>query len=268
MSSEIYVVPEANQSTSFINRVRSITRKCSFCNCEGHIITSCNNEGLIMFMEYLTHLKNETLAMNNGNRILSIQTVERYLYNFCSQHDSNTKLIKSLACRFCHARLRSSLQVTINKIIMYLFDIDYMTLCLHEYNYIPFNEETPIRVSSIIDGILLNYMANNENNRNNDIDLDDLNKNMVVYNIVLDVLYDTSNTDNTLEPEMECAICYNSTKKNLFAKLECHHEFCIECTEKLIKKTHEDCPYCRSKINKIICYDKECFNKLKNCTET
>jgi hypothetical protein len=147
---------------------------------------------------------------------------------------------------------------------MHLFEIDYMTLCLHEYNYIPFNEETPIRVSSIIDGILLNYMANNENNRNNEIDLDDLNKNTVVYN----VLYDTSNIDKPLEHEMECAICYNSTRKNLFAKLECQHEFCIECTENLIKKTYEDCPYCRSKINKIVCYDKECFNKLKNCTET
>lgn len=270
-NNELYIIPTTNinqNNNSFINRVRAITRKCSFCNCQGHNITQCNNEGLIMFMEFLTHLKNETLAMNNGNRILSIQTVENYLYNFCSQHDSNSKLIKSLACRFCHARLRSSLQVTINKIIMYLFDLDYMTLCLHEYNYIPFNEETPIRVSNIIDGILLNYMANNENNNVSDIDLDDLNKNVVVYNICLGVPYDTSNTDNTLEPEMECAICYNSTKKNLFAKLECQHEFCIECTENLIKKTHEDCPYCRSKINKIICYDKECFNKLKKCTET
>lgn len=270
MSSEIYVVPEVNQSTSFINRVRSITRKCSFCNCEGHNITSCNDQHLLYVYDYLNDIKNETLIRTNNNRLMAIPHMEQFIYEFCSQFGNNchTKLIKSVACRFCYSRINSPLQVSINKIIMHLFDIDYMTLCLHEYNYIPFNEETPVRVTSIIDGILLNYMANNENNSVSDIDLDDLNKNVVVYNISLEVPYDTRNTDNTLETEMECVICYNSTKKNLFAKLECHHEFCIECTEKLIKKTHEDCPYCRSKINKIICYDKECFNKLKNCTET
>ena len=266
MSSELYVTPQETQNTSFMSRVRAVTRKCSFCNCEGHNITSCNNESLRMFLEYLVHLKNETLSINDENRILAIPHIEQYIYNFCSQSESNTKLIKSLACRFCGARLRSTLQVSINKIIMYLFAIDYMTLSLNEYNYIPFGEETPVRVSNIIDGILLNYMANNATSRSN-IDLDDL-KNKVIYNLELCILCDNGDAQTAcLETDLECAICYNSMKKNLVAKLECQHEFCVNCTKNLIQKKYTNCPYCRSEIEKITCYDKKWYDKLKKCSE-
>lgn len=261
INDNVYIIPESNQNASFANRIRTITRKCSFCNCQGHNITSCNNEGLTMFFQYLIHLKNETLSINNENSILSIQSVERYLYNFCSQHNSNTKLIKAVSCRFCNARLRSTLQVSINKIIMHLFDIDCMTLSLHEYNFIPFNEHTPVRISSIIDGILLNYMANNQINNS----LDDFKNGISInYNIILCDIADSSNSySSDMKTEMECSICYNSTKKIESAKLECQHEFCVVCTEQLLQKKHSDCPYCRNKIDKITCYNEESYNKLK-----
>ena len=265
MDDNVYIIPQASQNASFANRIRAITRKCSFCNCQGHNIKSCNNVGLTMFFQYLVHLKDETMSINNENRILSIQSVERYLYNFCSQHDSNTKLIKSLSCRFCGTRLRSTLQVSINKIIMHLFDIDCMTLSLHEYNFIPFNEYTPVRISSIIDGILLNYMANNQINTSTN---DYKNGISINYNIVMCEMSDSSNIHTIdLETEMECSICYNSTKKIDSATFECQHDFCIECTETLLQKKHSDCPYCRNKIDKITCYNEESYNKLQKTTK-
>jgi hypothetical protein len=107
-------------------------------------------------------------------------------------------------------------------------------------------------------------LANNETTESDENfnNLDEF-KNTAVYNVVLDegVLGDTSNT------EMECAICYNSTKKNLVAKLECQHEFCVDCTENLIQKKYTNCPYCRSEIDKIICYNEESYKKLHKCSE-
>jgi len=254
MSSEIYVVPEVNQSTSFINRIRRVTRKCSFCNCSGHNITTCDDTRLQIYYDYLVHLKNETLSMNNYNRVLSIQCVEQYIYNFCGGDEENTKLIKSVACRFCYSRVNSLLQVSVNKIIQVLYQLDFSVISLHEYNFIPFRDDTPVRIGSIIDGILINYMANNENFNN----LDEF-KSTAVYNVVFDdrVLCDTSNTD------FECSICYNSFSKMSTVKLECNHEFCVDCTNELMERKNTSCPYCRNKIEKIICYNEESYKKLQ-----
>lgn len=265
-NNELYIIPSTkiNQNNSFINRVRTITRKCSFCNCQGHNITQCNNEGLTMFINYLSHLKDSLLTIHNNNHILSIQELERYLYNFCSEHDSNTKLIKAISCRFCNTRLRSTLQVAINKIIMYLFNIDCLALTMHEHNHIPFNEYTPVRITSIIDGILLNYMANNQINNS----LDNFKNDCSLLKYV-DIVFDATNIPSNLEleTELECSICYNSAQKKTAAKLQCHHEFCIDCIEKIIQKKIMNCPYCRNKIEKIFCYNEECFKNLKIYTE-
>jgi hypothetical protein len=217
-----------------------------------------------MFYDYLIHLKNETLSMNNNNRILSIQYVERYIYNFCGQDEENTKLIKSIACRFCYSRINSILQVSVNKIIQVLYRLDFSLFSLHEYNFIPFSEDTPVRISSIIDGILLNYMANNETTETDETfnNLDQF-QSSVVYDIVLDedALCDTSNT------EIECSICYNSCSKINKAKLVCNHEFCVDCTHELMERRNTNCPYCRNKIDKIICYNEESYKKLRKCIE-
>jgi hypothetical protein len=259
-------IPEGRLNNSFINRVRRYTRKCSFCNNGGHNVTTCDDTGLQMFYDYLIHLKDETLSMNNYNRILSIQCVEQYIYNFCGQNEENIKIVKSVACRFCYSRINSLLQVSVNKIIRVLYQLDFSLFSLHEYNFIPFGEDTPVRISSIIDGILLNYLANNETTETDENfnfnNLDEF-KNTAVYNVVLDeeVLGDTSNT------EMECSICYNSCSKINTAKLECNHEFCIDCTNELMERKNTNCPYCRNKIDKIICYNEESYKKLHKCSE-
>jgi len=117
MQSVVYDIPQGNLNNSFINRVRRYTRKCSFCNNGGHNVARCDDATLQMFYDYLIHLKNETLSMNNYNRILSIQLVEQYIYNFCGQNEENIKIVKSVACRFCYSRINSLLQVSVNKII-------------------------------------------------------------------------------------------------------------------------------------------------------
>jgi hypothetical protein len=107
-------------------------------------------------------------------------------------------------------------------------------------------------------------MANNQMNNS----IDNLGNVLYVhYNIVLFEMDDSSKIHNlNLETEMECSICYNSTKKINSAKFECNHEFCIECTEQLIQKKHADCPYCRNKMDKITCYNEDNYNRLRQST--
>lgn len=270
MSSEIYVAPEVNQNTSFINRVRSITRKCSFCNCQGHNISSCNDQHLLYVYEYLNDVKNETLIRTNNNRLMAIPHMEKFIYDFCSQFDNNchTKLIKAVACRFCYSRINSPLQVSINKIIQKLFQLDLSLIETSQYNFIPFTTESPVRISVLIDRMIFNFIENNPIISGNEIKPITPN---VEYSVILDTGLCVTSNDETVneekyvsepEPEMECSICYNSTPKKMTAKLECAHEFCIDCTENLMKKKYDNCPYCRNKIDKIICYNKESFNKL------
>lgn len=262
METTLYTIPSNN--ASFNQRIRTITRKCSFCNCQGHNITACNDQSLISFRDYLINFKTEFLLVNDNNEIVVIRELENYLYNFSSQSNINIKLIKAFACRFCDTRLRSILQVCINKIIMYLFNIDCISITLHEYNFIPFNHETPVRISNIIEGILLNYYANNQIEQNGQTigNLNQLNFD-TLYEINLENC-DNSNNDVPLDVEIECSICYNATKKYNTAKLDCHHEYCIDCTHQLLLKDHTNCPFCRKKIDKLTCYNEEAYKKLNS----
>lgn len=253
----------------FLNPTRfAYNRKCSFCSCKGHNITVCNNNIIVAANNYLIYLKNHFISQHNTNRILAIRDFENYLYNYCSQTYNNAKLIKAIACRFYNTRLRSLLIVTINKIILNLFEIDINWITFHEHNYVPFNEHTPVRISYILDGIVINYMAefqrnvNNVNDNNNNSDANNIITN---YEIKLETFDHEKQCDNNISDksrEIECSICYNSVKKTDCATFECKHEYCIDCTKQLVIKKHTSCPYCRHEIKNIICYTEECYNKL------
>ena len=258
-TNNIYTIPRNNIT---LNNAR---RKCSFCFCEGHNITRCNNNVLISVKDYLIYLKEQFMILHNGNRILSIQEFENYLYDYCSQSESNIKLLKYVSCRFYNTRLSSMLQITINQIILHLYDIDIAWITFHEYNFVPFNRNTPVRISDVLNGILLNYMSNeilggnlNINNNNNNFDTNIIFTN---YEIKLEK---SDNNNNENIPHIECSICYNSTEKNKCAYFECKHEYCTDCVEQLINKKHSNCPYCRAKIKNITCYTEEMYNKLNN----
>ena len=250
-TNNVYVIPNNN-----INLINTNRHKCSFCHCEGHNITTCNSTVLSSINNYLIYSKSEYLILHNDNRLLSIQAFENYLYDFCSQSENNLKLIKFVACRFYNVRLRSMIQIAINQILLRLYDIDIAWLTFHEYNFVPFNENTPVRISNILNGILLNYAANEYMNNTN------FNTNIIFtdYQIKLKKIHD--NNDN-----IECSICYNTVNKKNCASLDCNHEYCIDCVKQLINKKHKNCPYCRENIKNITCCNEENYNKLSELSE-
>ena len=261
-NTNIYVIPN---NGLILNKYK---RKCSFCNCEGHNVSSCNDELLVNNNSYLIYLKSNLLTLYNENRVLAINDFEKHIYDYYTRIDEKKKLLRAIGCRFYNIRLRSSLITTINKIILRLFAINIEWIISHNYNFIPFNENTPIRISAIFQGILLNmtnafYNFMNNNNNNNDND----NDNIIKYEIILEPNKDTSIIETTSNNnEMECGICYNSFEKSNSALLECRHEYCVDCVFQLISKKHTTCPHCRNNINVISCFSQENYDKLFTIT--
>jgi hypothetical protein len=70
-----YIIPNSSLVLNKYNR------KCSFCNCEGHTVTSCNDELLVNSNNYLIYLKNTLLTLHN-NKILAIQEFENHIYDY------------------------------------------------------------------------------------------------------------------------------------------------------------------------------------------
>jgi hypothetical protein len=206
------------------------------------------------------------MTLHAGIRILAVQDFENYLYSYCGQSNDNTKLLKHVGCRFYSSRLRSMIQIVINKILLSLFDIDIAWLTFHEYNFIPFNENTPVRLSCILTGILLNYESNvflNNTDNANTTNAANFDTNIIFTNTKIKIEHSELNNEDT-STSIECSICYNNVEKLNCATLECKHEYCVVCVEQMLDKQHTSCPYCREQIKTINCYTEEGYNRLAN----
>ena len=256
-------------------------RKCSFCKNTGHTVSNCDDLRLSGFKTYLFYMKNilslnnEYVLLNNNtpihntfyNYIIEIEKMETFLYDYSSESVDNFKLIRTFACRFCSCRLRSRLQVSINKIIVYLFELNFNIIINHTFNNTHFSEELPVRISFTLTGILNNYLLMNDlsNNSSNNYEIEleysnILSKIQIIFN-----KYDDSDTtiEEREKENNECSICYNDYKMINCLTFNCKHNFCGECTNKLINTKHTKCPNCRTEIDKIICYNEEEYEKIK-----
>ena len=261
-------------------------RKCSFCKNTGHTLKNCNNNSLIAFNEYLFYIKDLIILDNTGelniylpednsvyNSIVKIEKMEKFIYDFCLESGENKKKIKQFASRFCRCKLRSRLQVSVNKIIVYLFQLNFGLIINHAFNNTPFSEETPIRISCILNGILINYLWNNNQTSNDNYERD-LEYSNTVSKIRISLVHlfhyknnDEVNIEKNQDIDIECSICYNNYKLEDCVKFNCKHEFCVECTNQLIKSKHSNCPNCRSEINEITCYKEEPHISLQQLQE-
>jgi len=250
--SSLYVIPTSDQ---LINRFE---RKCSFCGCKNHNVTRCNNEVISSFNNYLIFLKNYYMSFYSNVMLLAIQNFENYLYDFCNESEDNKKILKTVACRFYKIRLRSLLQISINNIIMQLFDINLSWFSNNSYNFISFTQYTPMRISVVLNQITLNYITSNNNNINNEI----VTNECIHYEIKLEELINSNdNTNNDISIIIECPICYNNFNKTNIVTLNCKHDYCLDCTQKMLNTKHKKCPYCRNVIETITCYSKDVYDK-------
>lgn len=80
-------------------------------------------------------------------------------------------------------------------------------------------------------------------------------------------LLELKNKDIPLQEDevVDCSICFECKKRENMVVFECNHEFCKDCTIKIIR-TYPFCPCCRAKINKVTTFSidtkKEMTEKL------
>ncbi len=253
----------SNGSLYTINGNRLIrTRKCSFCKNPGHTISHCNDPRFECFKNYLLDIKNTNLYLfneinentpentlenefNDLNIIDQVKRMEDFLYYFCVNNEENIHMIKSFSCRYCRCRLRSRLEVCINKIIIYLFNLNYSVILNSPYNHIISSQESSIRISIVINSILLNYLISN------DIKED--------YKLNIKLNYQETFENETIE----CSICYNDYETNDCSTFNCNHKFCLDCTQQLFQNKHTNCPNCRTNIKEINCYNENAYSILQ-----
>ena len=248
------------------NQNRLVGRKCSFCNNIGHNVTKCDDNKLCTFKRYLFYVKNqilseETIEIHSNdsinyvyNSIRKIEKMEEFLYNYCSQSEENTKIIKTFACRFGKCRLRTRMQVSINKIIVFLFDLNYSLLLNHSLNNTPFSEENPISISCLLNDIITNYQLYNDltHDISNDNDIESTIKFVV-----------SDCTNDKKKEIIDCSICFNEYDLDSCITFNCDHNFCSECAIQLFKNKHVNCPNCRTKIIQLNCYNNEILQKFE-----
>lgn len=233
-------------------------KKCSFCRCETHNVSFCNHESLFVFYNYLQFLKPHFMTINNNIMVFAIQNVENTLYDFYNESESNKKILRSVGCRFYRIRMRERIEIIINNIILLLFDINISYFSSSNYNTIVFNRNTPIRISYVLNNMVINYV-----DINNSVNTEEKNK-INIYKDCEIKLQECCDIDikNNNNVYIECSICYEPSQKTNFVSLDCNHEYCINCTEQFMNQNIASCPFCRNKIEKLICYTEELYNKL------
>lgn len=247
---------QINNQNNFIARTRQLTRRCSYCRNQGHIITTCNDERLINFQTTLINRRDELRevpSIDLNNKISYFQTW------LCSQ-DNN--LIKSFAMRFCGAYTRNNLELCIQKIINYIWDTEQTPFGflapLHEY--IPLPAISIMDIPDQFDYINLTEFLADMINVNNMNEEPIQNRKYKINPILcLDA--------EGLDIEEDCNICFEKTKFRNMITLNCNHKFCGDCVSQTFKKCNKfklpNCAMCRTKTDWLLVNDQKILDKLK-----
>jgi hypothetical protein len=158
-------------------------------------------------------------------------------------------MIKYYAVRKCGAVMRNNIFTCIEKVSIYIFNLN------DEANYL-LNDPT--------------FQSNTWYTMIRDAGLLDLTgtlPSMVTAKFKIESILDL--TDENIDAnagDSECAICYESKIETEFVKLNCSHSFCGKCIENTLKtctvKSTPCCALCRSPIKRILSTDVNITNGL------
>jgi DNA-directed RNA polymerase subunit RPC12/RpoP len=135
-----------------------------------------------------------------------------------------------------------------------------LTHVLNNYYY---SEESPSRISNVLNGIVVNYYLYNDlsNNYNS-------NSEQKYSEVISEIEFELCKFTDKNDRNIDCPICYNKFEIKDCLSFNCNHNFCSDCSVQLFKNKHINCPICRSKIIKIYCYNDEIIKKFEKNNNT
>ena len=263
--------------TPIVTNLRRIIRKCSYCKSTNHIINSCDAYSLTIFEQLCTSKKNIFISMDSPSYLfaswLSFYVIEYSCYS----------MVRAFAVSRCGVRLRTHMNICIEKVTNYIFGIlddveNANYIQLPRSDHVPRHLNDSITTEWIMNlGFSLSVIAE----INTHIGIGYQNQNQTYnesfhdkYNVYVRETERTETTENTNAVEVEdncCRICYESTEPTHFVKLNCGHEFCEKCTKKLCtqdKYSYARCAYCRTTITDIECVNENIKLFISEVDET
>lgn len=203
------------ENSNIINNKNGV-RCCSFCRRAGHSITTCNSMPIILFERNCSNF----IQFNIYDGVAEFRN---YILEETIQ---NSSVVRAFAIRRCGATVISNIDICIEFIVRHF---------------------TP-QIRAVQERTRLNeaMMFLDMMSRVNDL----ITSQCKTFNIKTNV----SETQDGLEEQCECNICYEQCEKKLFAKLDCGHEFCKDCVKKYLqneKRKIPCCAFCRSEIKNI-----------------
>ena len=239
--------------------------KCSYCNCEGHLIHKCVDETIFNLNEYLKNLAfldvffNEFsyLKLNLNNYLLPKIRVLCYLYKIKSCNNKSENYLNELKYKLIK-KYRGYAYKFLYKYMSYEDIYDFMekifSFCINNKELSKNNNFTRIVLFNKI-GIFLEKYPDIYSRTF---------MNYQKYNLRNLSIFLKNNHINKI-----CPICYEDLDKNNIIITNCNHYYCFDCLYAYMKSIcitnyiNNNCCYCRTRITGLKYHNENEFNKIK-----
>ena len=224
--------------------------RCSFCNCFGHNIKTCNDPRINEFEEECQMIKTYCIWTEDPRN-----TFKEWLIAYAIEVD--VFIVRAFAISKCHCRSNLVIDILIDGIVTYMYDDEEPNVASILFPDILTQDANTFYTD--LEAMMSLLSLQNDDNNNS------INDNNSRFNITAIV----EQIDLTQGDEIcECAICYDDAlpKKN-FVTLNCNHQFCKDCFKSSVKNTPHNkymptCALCRADISEITVHDESVKDEL------
>jgi hypothetical protein len=249
---------------------------CPFCEQSGGI---CNEECMVKQLHAF-----ETICVSMFRDLGIIQAFRLWLTNEFLTNTYTIRIARTFATRYCRCSAFANFIDCVDKIITYINETysAYLTeretdaqqqLVPYQFNRIPIS-----RLYESIQESMLHTYVHFINVEDEDLVVRPHPPLPMFVNEPYTLMYfprtnyEICIEENTSESAdttvADCNICWETKTCKEFAKLDCHHQFCITCIGSLIKPLSEfvpvaRCALCRTDIKKLTCQTEDAKRSLE-----